>query len=88
MTEKMTTAAAVRVLLDGGYIAEMCPNTGKIRKYTVHKKNDVWGIAPHITPKQFYELAEAGVIESTHEDKKDKYGNIINFYEIARERES
>ena len=55
-------------------------------RYT--KKNDVWGIAPHITPKQFYELAEAGVIDSTLEDKKDKYGNIINFYEIARERES
>lgn len=82
--EKMTTVAAVRVLLDGGYIAEMCPNTGKTRKYTVHKKNDIWGIAPHITPKQFNELIGAGVIESTHESKTDKCGNIINFYEIAR----
>ena len=85
MTEKLTTAAAVRVLLDGGYIAEKCPNVGKIRKYTVHKKNDVWGIAPHITPKQFDELIGAGVIWSTQESKTDKYGNIMNFYEIAKE---
>lgn len=88
MTEKLTTAAAVRVLLDGGYIAEKCPNTGKIRKYTVHKKNDIWGIAPHITPKQFDELVGAGVIESTHESKTNKYGDIYHFYEIVKERES
>lgn len=90
MTEKMTTAAAIRVLLDGGYIAEMCPNTGKTRKYRVHKKNDLGSIAPHITPKQFDELIGAGVIDSTHESRTDKYGNIYNFYKIkiTWERES
>lgn len=82
--EKITTAAAVRVLLDGGYIAEICPNTGKARKYRVHKNNDIWGIAPHITKRQFDDLIGVGVIESTHESKTDKCGNIINFYEIAR----
>ena len=89
MAEKLTTAAAVRVLLDGGYIAEICPNTGKTRKYRVHRKNELWGIAPHIPPKQFDELIEADVIESTHEDRTDKYGNIYHFYELrTKERES
>ena len=83
MKNKLTTAEAVRILLDEGYIAEKCPNTGKMRKYTVHKKNEIWGISPHITPKQFDELYSAGVIEHTHEDKKDKYGNIINFYVLS-----
>lgn len=85
MREKLTTAATVRVLLEGGWIAEKCPNVGKTRKYTVHKRNEVWGIAPCITSKQFEELICAGVIESTHESKTDKYGNIINFFEIVDE---
>ena len=91
MTEKLTTAAAVRVLLDGGCIAEMCPNTGKTRKYTMYEANDIWGIgAGHITPGQFNELIGAGVIDSTHESRTDKYGNIYNFYKIkiTWERES
>lgn len=84
MTEKLTTSETVRILLDGGYIAEKCPNTGKVRKYTVHKKNEIWGIAPHITPKQFDELIGAGVIWTTQESKTNKYGDIYNFYKIAQ----
>ena len=84
MVKELNTSETVRILLDGGYIAEKCPNTGKIRKYTVHKKNDIWGIAPHITPKQFEELISAGVIRPTKKSKTNKYGDIYNFYEIEK----
>ena len=84
MATKLTTAVAVRVILDGGDISELCPAVGKIRKYKVHKRNDLYGISDHITPKQFEELIGAGVIEYT-QDRTDKYGNIINFYELRKE---
>lgn len=90
MAEKLTTAAAVRRLLDGGYIAEMCPNTEKPRKYTVHMSDECCvGQIGRITPKQFNDLIGADVIRSTHESGVDKYGNSYNFYkiEIKWERE-
>ena len=86
MTEKLTTAEAVRVLLDGGFIAERCSNVGKKRQYIVHKKRDLV-FSRQITPKQFDELIGAGVICSIYKSRKDKCGNILNFYEIVWERE-
>ena len=82
--KKLTTAEAVRCLLDGGYIAEIFRCNYKTIKYKVHQKYSFrTGIADYITPKQFDELAAACLIEFTG-SKTDKYGNVCNFHELRR----
>ena len=81
---RITSLQAIRILLEGGHIAEICPNTGKTRKYKVHKPHNTQGFPDYITPKQFEEMCETGVIESTCGSTTDKYGNICNRYILRR----
>ena len=82
MYEKITIAQAVRILLDEGYVCEICLHHCKTRKYTVHRRLNL-GDVNKITPKQFEELAGANLIECTS-SRPDKYGNIYNYFEIVR----
>lgn len=74
-----------KVLLGGGWICSIDPSVGNRVRYTVHSP---WRKTPspagHITPKMFDELVESGVIISTNNQKKDKYGNIYTWYELAK----
>lgn len=82
--KKLTTAEAVRFLLDGGYIAEIHQCNCKTIKYKVHQKHSLFtGIADYITPKQFDEMAAACLVEFVG-SKTDKYGNVYNFHELHR----
>lgn len=84
MSEKMNITNVFRILLDGGYIKEICMNSRKSAVYKVHVKDSVYEITGHITEKQFNELMGAGLLCSTGEQREDKYGNIYNFYELKK----
>ena len=81
---RITSLQAIRVLLEGGHITEICLNTGKTRIYKVHKPHNIQGFPDYITPKQFEEMCDTGVIESAWNSTTDKYGNVYNRYILRR----
>ena len=81
---RITSLQAIRVLLDGGFIAETCLNICKARIYKVLSPYNTQDFSDYITRKQFKEMCEAGVIESTCGSITDKYGNICNLYILRR----
>ena len=84
---KLTTAEACTVLLYNGHIRE---------NIYVHRKRPYYGVyqtimrrthqVGHITPKQFQEIIEAGLIEE-NSSQTDKYGNVYKDYVIPLREE-
>ena len=80
---KITTAAAVRLLLSGGIIAESVHDNGEIRRYSVYARNDQLA-NKRIAPSQFRELLDAGLIECVYSRKHDNPVPDRNLYKLIR----
>lgn len=81
---RITSLQAIRILLDGGYIAEICLNICKARIYKVLSPYNTEDFSYYITRKQFKEMCEAGVIENCWDNTREKHGNISNLYILRR----
>ena len=81
---RITSLQAIRILLDGGYIAEICLNICKARIYKVLSPYNTQGLSDYITRKQFEEMCEAGVIEKCWHNTREKYSDISNLYILRR----
>ena len=80
MDTKLTTAQACFELCGGAHICEAHYTNFK-RPFITVSKFVPNGRIGTITQKQFNEICETGAIVCL-EDRKDKYGNIYNFYVV------
>lgn len=81
MKEKITTALAVRILMDHGILCENVDTDRQLRKYGVYEEHETFS-SKRIAPSQFRELLEAGLLELV-ETVSPRYGCFErNFYRL------
>lgn len=85
MSSNISTAKAIRALLLGGYICEICYNEKKRSKYNVFlssdNKTEYYGT---VVPSVFLDMMANDLLVLLWH-KTDKYGNIYNSYGIRKE---
>lgn len=83
MAKALEYPVVFKALLDGGYITSTHYVQRKTEYKVFQKTERTARMVGHITEKQFDALVAQRVIKPTSQNR-DKWGNIINFYELGQ----
>ena len=93
MAKAMDILDIIKILLNGGRIAEKQPAVSGKSQYNVQIRTKAPYPAPyktvgHMTEKMVNAMHKKGILEYTGEETRDKYGNYIFWYYLARKKQN